>query len=184
MWLKTHKIQSVRTLGGEHRFSGTEINRILGVKPPETRKTVLYSRVSSHDQIKDLESQEALLEQFALTNGYSQIVKLKDVGSGLNPKRPNCTKMLKLINTRDVAVIIITYRDRLTRFGFEYLESYFQSHNTKILVLNQEEIQDPQKELVADLIAIITSFSGKIYGLRSHKTKKLIRNVRAEFHSK
>jgi putative resolvase len=109
---------------------------------------------------------------------------LKDVGSGLNPKRPNFTKMLKLINNRDVAVIIITYRDRLTRFGFEYLESYFQSHNAKILVLNQEEIQDPQKELVADLIAIITSFSGKIYGLRSHKTKNLIRNVRAEFHSK
>ena len=53
----------------------------------------------------------------------------------------------------------------MTRFGFEYLEAYFHSHNTKIIVLNQEEIQDPQKELVADLIAIITSFSGKIYGL-------------------
>ena len=184
MWLKAHKIQSMRTLGGEYRFSSTEINRILGVKPPKNRKTVLYSRVSSRDQVKDLESQEALLEQFALKNGYSQIVKLKDVGSGLNPKCPNFTKMLKLINNQEVAVIIIAYRDRLTRFGFEYLESYFQSHDTKIMVLNQEEIQDPQKELVADLIAIITSFSGKIYGLRSHKTKKLIRNMRAEFHSK
>jgi len=184
MWLKAHKIKSIRTLGGEHRFSSTEINRILGIIPSETRKTVLYARVSSHDQVKDLESQETLLEQFAVKNGYSDIVKLMDVGSGLNPKRPNFTKMLKLINQREVAVVIIAYRDRLTRFGFEYLEAYFQSHGTKILVLNQEEIQDPQKELVADLIAIITSFSGKIYGLRSHKTKKLIRNVRAEFHSK
>ena len=67
------------------------------------------------------------------------------MGSGLNPKRPNFTKMLKLINNRDVAVIIITYRECLTRFGFEYLESYFQAHHIKILVLNREEIQDSQK---------------------------------------
>lgn len=184
MWLKAHKIQSICTIGGEHRFSSTEINRILGIIPSETRKTVLYAGVSSHDQVKDLESQEALLEQVAVKNGYSHIVKLKDVGSGLNPKRPNFTKMLKLIDQREVAVVIIAYRDRLTRFGFEYLEAYFHSHNTKIMVLNQEAIQDPQKELSADLIAIITSFSGKIYGLRSHKTKKLIRNMRAEFNSK
>jgi len=184
MWLKNQKIQSIRTLGGEQQFSRSEINRILGQKTPIPKKTILYSRVSSRDQIHDLESQEALLEQFAVQNNYVQIVKFKDVGSELNPKRLGFTKMLKRINNQEVAVVITPYRDRLIRFGFEYLESYFQSHQTKIIVLNQEGIQDPQKELVDDLIAIITSFSDKIYGLRSHKIKKLIRNIRAEFQSK
>lgn len=91
--------------------------------------------------------------------------------------------MVQLINNQEVARVIIAYCARLTRFGFEYLESYFQSHNTQLLVLNQEEVHDPQKEWVADLIAIITSFSGKLYGQRSHKPKKLIQNVKAEFQS-
>ncbi len=74
----------------------------------------------------------------------------------------------------------MNYKDRLTRFGFEYLKSYFDLHGAKVLVLNQEAIQDPQNELVEDLIVIVASFSGKIYGLRSHKAKKIVQRGKQE----
>ena len=181
-WLKAGTIHSVRTVGGEHRFSKSEINRLLGVTEP-SKKTVIYSRVSSNDQRGDLDAQETLLEQYAIRNGYSEIVKLKDIGSGLNPKRVNFRKLTAMIDLNEVSMVIVTYKDRLTRFGFEYIESYFKSHNCQIVVINQEETQDPQKELVNDLISIITSFSGKIYGQRSHKTMKIIEDVKAVLRS-
>lgn len=181
-WLKAGKIHSVRTVGGEHRFSQSEINRLLGVTEP-SRKTVIYGRVSSNDQRGDLDAQEALLEQYAVRNGFSNIVKLKDVGSGLNPKRVNFRKLTSMVDLNEVSTVIVNYKDRLTRFGFEYIESYFKSHNCEIVVINEEEVQDPQKELVDDLISIITSFSGRIHGQRSHKTRKIIEDVKADLRS-
>jgi predicted site-specific integrase-resolvase len=74
----------------------------------------------------------------------------------------------------------VNYKDRLTRFGFDYLASYFKSHGVSIIVLKETEIQDPQKELVDDLIAIVTSFSGKIYGMRSNKAKKIVKSFEKE----
>ena len=178
-WIYSGKIQTLRTAGGEHRIPESEIRRILGIPAPK-KQTVIYSRVSSHGQKADLETQERLLEQFALENGYTNLVKFRDIASGLNPKRRGLQKIFKLIDTNQIDTIIVNYKDRLTRFGFEYLESYFHSQGAKVLVLNQEAIQDPQKELVDDLIAIVASFSGKIYGLRSHKAKKIVQRIKKE----
>jgi predicted site-specific integrase-resolvase len=85
-----------------------------------------------------------------------------------------------MISNNEIDTIIVNYKDRLTRFGFEYLETNFNSHGATIVVLNHEEVQDPQKELVDDLIAIVTLFSGKIYGLRSHKVKKIVSGIKQE----
>ena len=178
-WIYSGKVQTLRTAGGEHRIPESEIRRILGIPAPK-RQTVLYSRVSSYGQKADLETQERLLEQFAIENGYTNLVKFRDIASGLNPKRRGLRRIFRLIDANQIDTIIVNYKDRLTRFGFEYLESYFNSHGAKVLVLNQEAIQDPQKELVDDLIAIVASFSGKIYGLRSHKAKKIVQSVKQE----
>lgn len=178
-WIYSGKLTTLRTMGGEHRIPESEIRRVLGIVNKE-RKTVIYSRVSSQGQKSDLTTQEQLLEQYAIKNGYSTIVKLNDIASGLNGKRGGLNKLFDMVSNNEVDVVIVNYKDRLTRFGFHYLESYFKAHQTRIIVLNQDEIQDPQKELVDDLIAIVTSFSGKIYGLRSHKAKHIVRTLKTE----
>jgi len=178
-WIYSGKIRTLRTAGGEHRIPDSEIRRILGISKKEG-KTVIYSRVSSQGQKSDLATQEQLLEHYAIKNGYNNIVKLKDIASGLNGKRRGLNKLFQMVNNNEVDNIIVNYKDRLTRFGFHYLETYFKAHGTIIIVLNQDEVQDPQKELVDDLIAIITSFSGKIYGLRSHKAKQIVNTLKTE----
>ena len=181
-WIYSGKLTTLRTVGGEHRIPESEIRRILGISTKE-RITVIYSRVSSQGQKSDLVTQEQLLEHYAIKNGYNNIVKLKDIASGLNGKRRGLNKLFQMITNNEVDVVIVNYKDRLTRFGFHYLETYFKSHGTRIIVLNQDEVQDPQKELVDDLIAIVTSFSGKIYGLRSHKARQIVNTLKTEVKS-
>jgi predicted site-specific integrase-resolvase len=77
-----------------------------------------------------------------------------------------------------VDVVVVTYRDRLSRFGFEYLEYFFNQHGIKIEVIFGEEPRDTYQELVEDLIEIVTSFAGKLYGLRSHKKKRLVEDFK------
>ena len=178
-WIYSGKIKTLRTVGGEHQIPESEIRRILGVSSKE-RKTIICSRVSSQGQKRDLATQEQLLEHYAIKNGYSNIVKLKDIARGLNSKRRGLNKLFQLVNNYEVDVVIINYKDRGTRFGFHYLETYFKTQWPKIIVLNQDEVQDPQKELVDDLIAIVTSFSGKIYGLRSHKARQIVNPLKTE----
>jgi excisionase family DNA binding protein len=178
-WIYAGKIQSLKTAGGEHRISESEIKRILGIKEEE-KKNIIYARVSSRDQAKDLETQLDLLESFVIKNGHSNIIKMKDIGSGINSKRKELLKLFKMVDENEISNVFITYKDRLTRFGFGYLEHYFNSHGVIISIINDEEVKDPQKELVEDLIAIVTSFSGKIYGMRSHKSKKIVEAVKKE----
>jgi excisionase family DNA binding protein len=178
-WIYAGKIQSLKTAGGEHRIPESEIKRILGIKEEE-KKNIIYARVSSRDQAKDLETQLDLLESFVIKNGHSNIIKMKDIGSGINPKRKELLKLFKMVDENEISNVFITYKDRLTRFGFGYLEHYFNSHGVTISIINDEEVKDPQKELVDDLIAIVTSFSGKIYGMRSHKSKKIVEAVKKE----
>ena len=78
------------------------------------------------------------------------------------------------MNEGEVDVVVITYKDRLTRFGFRYLEAYFASHGVRIEATFGEEPRDMRQELVEDLIAIVTSFAGRLYGMGSHKKRKVV----------
>ena len=104
-------------------------------------------------------------------------MKLKDVASGLNTGRKGLLRLFKLVEGRSVDIILITYKDRLTRFGFEYLEEFFSTVGVRIEVVFGEEPKDTQ-ELVEDLISIVTSLAGKIYGMRSHKKTVLVQGVK------
>jgi predicted site-specific integrase-resolvase len=99
---------------------------------------------------------------------------LSDVTSGLKTDRRGLLKLFNYVVNRQVDVIVITYKDRLTRFGFEFLEYFFKQYGVGIEVAFGEEPKDAYQELVEDLIEIVTSFAGKLYGLRSHKKKKLV----------
>ena len=87
-------------------------------------------------------------------------------------------KLFNYVVDRQVDVVIVTYKDRLTRFGFEYLEYFFKQYGVRIEVVYGEESKDSYQELVEDLITIITSFAGKLYGMRSHRKKRLVQGFK------
>jgi putative resolvase len=99
------------------------------------------------------------------------------VGSGLNEKRKGFLKLLEMVAERKVSKVIVAYKDRLTRFGFETMRKMFRAFGTAIEVINSEE-KTPQEELVEDLITIVSHFAGKLYGTRSHKYKEVVEGVR------
>ncbi|GBF09805.1 site-specific integrase-resolvase [Aeropyrum pernix] len=141
-------------------------------------RAIIYARVSSSDQKSELERQIQYLAQYCLAKGYKVIDVLSDVASGLKANRTGLLKLFNYIVNRQVDVVVVTYKDRLTRFGFEYLEYFFKQFGVRIEVVDGEEPKDVYQELVEDLIAIVTSFAGKLYGMRSHKKKQLVQGFR------
>ena len=157
----------------------SEVERILGRKP-ETKETraVIYARVSSPDQKRDLERQIEHLTQYCSAKGYRVVDVLSDVASGLKTSRRGLMKLLDYVVNKQVDAVIITYKDRLTRFGVEYLEYFFSQHGVRIEAVFGEEPKDAYQELIEDLVAIVTSFAGKLYGMRSHKKRRLVQGFK------
>jgi len=173
-WIREGRIRAVQTIGGRYRIPESEVRRLLsGAVGGETR-AVIYARVSSSDQRDDLERQIQYLTQYCFAKGYRVVDVLSDTASGLNTERRGLLKLFNHVVNRQVDVVVVTYRDRLTRFGFEYLEYFFKQYGVNVEAVFGEEPKDAYQELVEDLIAIVTSFAGKLYGLRSHKKRKLI----------
>ncbi|MFV2016630.1 MAG: IS607 family transposase [Candidatus Heimdallarchaeota archaeon] len=174
-WDKNKLIRCIRTPGGHRRIHKEEIARIISGKKRIYNKkklgVVTYARVSSHDQKKkgDLDRQQKKLRDYCLNNNLTIVSQLKDVASGLNTKRKGIERLIKLITKGKISEVIVSYPDRLTRFGFGYLKYFFNSYGVKITVLEQRTSTSVQQEMTDDLIAIITSFSGKIHGMRGHK---------------
>ncbi len=182
-WDNTGKVNAVRTPNGRRRFSKSEIDRLLGdnIPEPSERNLVIYCRVSSGEQKKkgDLDRQVEYVKSRLDPRVYNNISIITDVGSGLNDKRKGLIRLMKLAQKGEITDVAIRYKDRLTRFGFNYLGMYFESYNVKIHVLD-EGLKDRTvyEELTDDLLSIITSFSGRLYGTRSGKNKVLKDKVR------
>ena len=178
-WVREGKVKVYRTATGRWRIPYSEVERILGLRP-EARavRAVIYARVSSSDQKGDLERQIQYLTQYCSAKGYRVVDVLSDVASGLKTNRRGLLKLFNYVVNKQVDVVVITYKDRLTRFGFEYLEYFFKRYGVRIEVVYGEEPKDAYQELVEDLLAIVTSFAGKLYGMRSHKKKKLVQGFK------
>jgi len=128
-------------------------------------KVVVYARVSSYDRKDCLIGQVERCTQFANAQGLEVHEVHKEVASGMNDKRKKLTKILESRPTH----IIVEHKDRLTRFGFNYIETLLKNQNCKVLVLNRD-IED-ETDLVKDMISIITSFCCRLYGLRRGQNK-------------
>jgi excisionase family DNA binding protein len=175
-WIREGKIRVVTTEGGKYRIPYSEVKKYLERR--EETRAVIYARVSSADQREDLERQINYLMNYATAKGYKVVEVLKDIASGLNTQREGLLKLFKLVEGKNIDVVLITYKDRFTRFGFEYLEEFFSTIGVRIEVVLGEEPKEATQELVEDLISIITSFAGKIYGMRSHKKSVFIQGVK------
>lgn len=134
--------------------------------PEKSQKGVaLYARVSSHDQKADLDRQLGRLAAYASDQKLTVIESVKEVGSGLNGSRKG---LLKLIGNPDISCIVVEHRDRLMRFGFEYLESSLAAQNRKIIVIENDEVSD---DVTRDLHEVIVSLCARLYGKRSARNR-------------
>lgn len=138
-------------------------------------KIVVYGRVSSHNKKEDLERQISTCEQFAFNNGWCVNKTYKEIASGMNDKRKTLYKMLESNPDK----IIVTHKDRLTRFGFNYLEYLLKEKGCEIIVINRDK--EDERDLMKDLASIITSFCCRLYGLRRGKMKA--KTIKKEFEN-
>jgi predicted site-specific integrase-resolvase len=169
-------------VGREARVPVSEIDRLLGVQTDVL--VVLYARVSGHGQRADLERQIEVLERWARAERPKATTRvISEVGSGLNANRRGLARVLRMVGERQVGEVVVTYRDRLTRFGQTYLETYFSAFGVRLTVLETAEDAGPERELAEDLISIVASFSGRLYGERSRKQRELIRCAKTTLNS-
>ena len=176
-WIKTGRIHVVQ-VGREMRIPRAEIERIVGTI--DGRLLVLYGRVSGRGQQDDLNTQLEHLRTWAQASRKGQeILVLSDIGSGLKAGRKQLQRLLKLVCEDRVSEIAITSEDRLTRFGQDYLQTLFSCFGVTLTILDPGEEKTPEQELTADLLALITSYSGRLYGMRSHKQKELVKCAQA-----
>ena len=141
-------------------------------KTKKNLNVIGYARVSSKKQSDDLERQVNNINQY-LSSSYDAFDIITDIGSGINYKKPGLMKLIEKINKKEVDLIVVLYKDRLVRFGFELIEYFAALNNVKIEVLDKVD-KNQDEELVEDLVQIITVFSCKIQGKRKGKTKQML----------
>ena len=157
-WADEGKIRYIRTAGGKRLYDCSSVEQ-----NSSTKKNYCYCRVSSQKKKDDLERQVQFMSE-----RFPDHTILKDVGSGLNFKRKQLLFLLEECAMGRVGEVVVAYRDRLCRFGFELLEWFFSKNSVKLVVLEQQELS-PQQELVADLLSVITDFSSRVHGLRKYR---------------
>ncbi|WP_289423841.1 IS607 family transposase, partial [Faecalibaculum rodentium] len=130
---------------------------------------------SSHEQKNrgDLERQVLDIMNACEKEGLDKPVIIRDTGSGLNTKRKGLVRLIEMAKNHEIKRIFITSKDRLTRFGYEYLEELFAMAGVELTTLQEEENKDLQEELVDDMMSLLASFSGKLYRIRGNKKKKM-----------
>ena len=136
-----------------------------------------YARVSSTQNKDNLDKQQSRLIDYANAKGYKTLYNIKEIGSGLNDSRP---QLIKLLRCSQIDIILVEHKDRLTRFGFKYIEILMEIQGRKIEVINN--LDDDKDDLIHDFISVITSFCARIYGQRrcKKKTEKIIKELNVE----
>ena len=178
-WDKEGKLKPTYvTENGYRYYSEDLLNKFRNIKNVNKikKKNILYARVSTKNQKDDLDRQVDNLKQYAYSKGYSFEI-ITDIGSGINYKKEGLLKMINLVECGEVDRIIVLYKDRLIRFGYDLIEYICKLNDTKIEIVDNSTISKEQ-ELTEDLIQIITIFANRLYGERSKKTINLIKSVK------
>jgi len=176
-------VQTLRRWEREGQFipdrkseSGTryyDIDRLQQQKGTDSTLTIGYARVSSHDQKDDLQRQVMRLSDYCSANGWTYET-IQDLGSGMNYRKKGLRKLIDMILNKKIKRLVLTNKDRLLRFGTELIFSLCEAKQIEIVIINQGEDLSFEEELAQDVLEIITVFSARLYGARSHKNKKII----------
>ncbi|WP_315515179.1 IS607 family transposase [Leptotrichia wadei] len=178
-WDKEGKLKPTYvTENGYRYYSEDLLNKFRNIKNVNKikKKNILYARVSTKNQKDDLNRQIDNLKQYAYSKGYSFEI-ITDIGSGVNYKKEGLLKMINLVECGEVDRIIVLYKDRLIRFGYDLIEYICKLNDTKIEIVDNSTISKEQ-ELTEDLIQIITVFANRLYGAKSKKTINLIKSIK------
>lgn len=138
-------------------------------------KAIVYARVSNNNRKESLINQQKFLETYCVTKNYELVDSFKEIGSGMNDNR---TQLHKILKRDDWNILVVEHKDRLTRFGFNYIEALINKNGKKIEVVNKTD--DDKYDLMNDLISIIYSFSARLYGKRKAKRKDNIKKFLEE----
>ena len=177
-WDRNGKLPPHHTSGNGYRYySSEQLNQIRGVKPKK-RMVIGYCRVSSYKQKDDLERQIENVRNYLIAQGKPFEI-ITDIGSGINYNKKGLQNLIEKIVNSEVEKIVVLYKDRLLRFGFEMLEYVAGLYGCEIEIIDNTQ-KTEQQELVDDLVQIITVFSCKLQGKRANKAKKIIKELIAE----
>ncbi|WP_372364971.1 IS607 family transposase [Candidatus Uabimicrobium sp. HlEnr_7] len=174
-WTKQGRLEAIRTLGGHRRYNLEGIEKKLGFEN-ENKKTILYSRVSAHDQKEDLVRQKQELKNYSEKHKTSNVVEISEIGSGLNYEKRGLKKLLSLILNDNVKQVVVSYKDRLMRFATQILEQVCTAKNVELVVLNERPEKKFEEVVVEDVLSVLTVYCAKIYGRRSHERRKKRQN--------
>ncbi len=177
-WAESGKIQFIRPNGGRRLYLKTDVDLVFqqnkdnntdpSLVTPIVKQRILYARVSSTHQSEDLQRQITFLQ-----SQYPNDTLIQDIGSGLNWKRKGLGQLLNQVFEGSVSEIVVAYKDRLCRFGFELIELICQQHQTIITILQPvAQTDDRTQELAEDLLSIVTVFVAKNNGLRASKNRQ------------
>jgi putative resolvase len=181
-WIHAGKIKATMNPAGRWLVPQSEIDRLLGVKREEKQRAIIYARVSSETQKEHLVNQVRRLKKYADEKGYIVVKTYQEIGSGLNERRRKLEQVYNKLRRREADVVLVEFKDRLSRFGFKYLEQLAESYGGWVEVVENDVKKDAMQELVEDMIAIVSSFSARLYGYRSQKFKKITEAVKHAVH--
>lgn len=162
--------------GGTRYYSTDQLKFFTNNDVESVKLVVGYCRVSTTSQKDDLKTQIENVKSYMYAKGY-QFEIIEDVGSGINYKKKGLQTLISKICNREISKIVVLYKDRLVRFGYEMLEYLCTIHDVEIEIIDNTECSKEQ-ELTDDLIQIITVFANHLYGQRSKKTKRIIDEVK------
>lgn len=175
-WEKSGELVPDRKTKGGTRFY--DMAKLLALGDSDM-PTICYARVSSHDQREDLTRQQEMLEAYCAAKGWRTEV-ISDLGSGMNFNKRGLLRLLEIILRRKTKRLVLTHKDRLLRFGSELVFALCERQGIEIVIIHKGERPSFEVELAEDILEIITVFSARLYGSRSHKNRKLLQTLQAE----
>jgi len=174
-WDGEGRLVPIKTEGGHRRYDISKIKpeTVHKFDFADSRKTIAYARVLSHDQKSDLERQKQVLELFCSKNGWSFEI-ISDLGSGMNYQKKGLKRILNAILDDSVGRLVLTHKDRLLRFGAELVFAICEAKGVEVVIINKGDDTTFEEDLATDVLEIITVFSARLYGSRSKKNKDLL----------
>jgi predicted site-specific integrase-resolvase len=166
-----------RTAGGHRRYDPADVAAVMRKNTSEqSRKTLAYARVSTHDQKKDLETQVARLKIECDARGWLDAEVVADLGSGMNYTKKGLRRLIGMLCRKEIGRLVVMRQDRLLRFGAELVFELCKHVGCEVVVIEPVD-RDPRKTISEDVLAILTVFSARCNGLRSHSNKRAIAAV-------
>ena len=177
-WEQEGRIEPAeRTPGGRRRYDIAKLRNLAPHRAPSSRTTIAYARVSTNGQKDGLVRQGALLESYCAANGWTYEI-ITDIGSGLNYSMRGLKLLISRICSGEIGRLVLSHKDRLLRFGAELVFSLCEHFSCEVVIINASEDSTFEEDLANDVIEIVTVFSARLYGSRSHKNRNVMEQLR------